>query len=59
VVLSAIASTRYIERTTGNSISSPSTTTRPVLSCSKAAQTLRAFAMVFSSGVKASWMIGI
>jgi hypothetical protein len=29
-------------------------TTRPVLSCSKAVQTLRAFATVFSSGVKAS-----
>jgi len=32
---------------------------QPVLSCSKAAQTLQAFAIVFSSGVKAALMIGI
>jgi hypothetical protein len=30
---SAMDSTRYMERTTGSSINSPSTTTRPVLSC--------------------------
>ena len=51
---SAIASTRYMERTTGSSINSPSTTTRPVLSCSNAAHTLRAFSTVFASGVNAA-----
>lgn len=54
LVRSAIASTRYIERTTGSSISSPSTTTSPVVSCSNAAQTFCAFSIAFASGVKAA-----
>ena len=52
-ILSAIARIRYIDRTTGNSISSPSTTTSPVLSFSNAAHTLRAFSTVAASGVNA------